>query len=362
MTSVVQLRKGNTIVEGYQSVRLDSSIGGFADRFSVTYSSATGVPVYSGDEVELRLGDAVALRGYVDEDTDEEDPERHDQTLSGRSYLGDLEDCSASLSGRRKRWRDITVGDLARALTADYGITVEELVDSEPIATFALKRSEKIAAAIHRACVLRGLWPMDRGGVLEISRAVRGSTDTVLREGVNIVSIRRKRNLRNRFREYRFAGQSAAVDVTSVRRVDGEEVEVRGQEGIPSIVRRAREVAVEVQDPIVTRTRRLEVVSQGRRRGDLGRRAVLERSVRSGRSDSVVVVTPGWHTVEGEVWRPGTTVLVDHRSLKAWTPLGRAPLLVDSVTLEGNPMQGVKRTTLTLVPPQTYDTEDQVSV
>lgn len=354
--TTVEVRANKARVLGFESFRLDASIEAFATSFQVTYAPSSRVPLRRGDFVQLTLGGTQALEGYVDGSSTRHDAAGYFTTVRGRSRLGDLVDCSATVTGRARSWRNIDVVELARQLTVDYGVRVEQTIADqlEPLASFRLGRTDKIAQAIRKACQMRGLSTLDAGGVLQIGRAVAPGETTTL-EGRALLGLEVEEDWKSRYSHYRFRGQSAARDVTSVRLVDGEEVEVRGQESIADRVRRAREVALEVEDPVVTRLRRLEVVAAGRRRSDLGRRALLERNIRSGRSLTYTATTGSWFTREGKLWRPGMMVLVRYPALEV-----RRTMLVAGVVLEGSAAQGILQSTIRLVPPQTYDTIDQV--
>lgn len=355
--TTVEVRANKQRVLGFETFRLDASHEAFATSFSVTYAPSSRVPLRRGDFVQLLLGGDQVLEGYVDSSRVRHDAGGYVASVAGRSRLGDLVECSASVSGRARSWRNVDLLDLISQLSVDYGVRVEKTTNApiEALASFRLQRTDRIAQAIRRACGLRGLWTLDGGGYLEVGRAVREGATTRLEQGVNLLGLEVVEDWSARYSHYRFRGQSAARDVTSVRLVGGREVEVRGEESVADRVKRAREVATEIEDPVVTRLRRLEVVAQGRRREDLGRRALLERNVRSGKSLTFNATANGWHTLEGKVWRPGMMVFVRYPSLDV-----QRTMLVSGVVLEGNAAAGVLQSSLRLVPPQTYDTIDQV--
>lgn len=342
---------------GFESVMVRQSMDAFASTFELGYSNRASAReseslVLAGDRVRITHSDDDVLEGHVVRDRIQLSAERRVYSAGGVSLLGDLEDCSAGLTGRPRSFRDVTLRSLVDTLVAEYGITVVDNAQaSEPLKSFALKRNEKIAAAIRRACRLRGVWTVDIGGWLELTsgtlerfRGRLGDGDR-LSEGGS-----RQRDWSQRFSRYRFRGQSSFRDVTSIRRTAGEEVESRDGEEIERRVRRAREVAQEVEDPIVTRLRRLEVVAHGKRQRDLGQRAVLERAQRAGRSESYTLPLRGWTAPDGQLWRPNRLIHVRSEDLRVDAEL----LIVDVASTYGvSPAR--YETTLQLVPPEAYE-------
>ncbi len=360
---LVELEVEGQRYRSFVSSKLTRSMDAFADRWEVAFaprenqrSSERLVEV--GNAVKLRMLGIDALEGYVDRDTIDADAKHVSRTASGRSRLGDLVDCSARLTGRSHQLRDISLVDLCRRLCEEYEVEVETvgLEDLEPLSTFTLKRKETIAEAIRRACRLRSVWTQDRGGVLELHRGRREHTRTVLEWGAGrILSMSRSRDWTQRFSHYRFRGQSAWRDVSSIRIAGGEEVEVRGREGYSRQVLRAQQVAQESRDFRMPRLRRLEVVAHGRRERDLGLRARMEQTQRAGRSESYDLEIAGWTTDEGALWRPGMIVQV-RSDLHA---VNAGLMVMGTVQAYGVQGQGGAqlRTLLRLSPPHAFGDE-----
>jgi prophage tail gpP-like protein len=81
----------------------------------------------------------------------------------------------------------------------------------------------------------------------------------------------------------------------------------------------------------------------------MGRRAILERNVRAGHAETLSYEVPGWHTDEGDLWRPNTRVQVVDDWLRV-----EAEMLVARVSLSFGTRPGVHRTRLDLVRPETF--------
>jgi prophage tail gpP-like protein len=359
--SLQLLEQGSAVAEmrGFESVSITSSMGKLATSYQIAYSQRSSdldvdSLVAPGDEVELRLEGEPIVAGYIDREDIKLAATGTSHSVRGRSYLGDLEDCSAFLTGRSQKLRDVALVDIVDALVSDYGIETIYLADDiEAFRTFAIRRSESVGNAVRRACALRGLWATDSGGGLVVSNQARSRAAGTL-TAARIISATRSTDHQKRFSRYRFRGQSAFRDVTSIRDSGGAEIEHRDGEDLDAVTRRAQQIALEVEDPIVTRLRRLEIVAHGRRHGDLGMRALLERQQRSGASDKYTVELGGWTDDEGDLWRINTLVQVDDPTLRV-----NAELLIASVQLNYSTQKC--RAKLTLVPPQTYETAQSLS-
>lgn len=301
--------------------------------FTVEYSPRVAeelepVLIEAGDAVTLRVGDEDLVRGFVDDDVLAYDARSASFQAVGRSMVGDLLDCSAI--HRSRRFRDQTIFEIATALVFDYDLTIQDRAnDRTPIERFAIQEGESIAECLQRAARLRGVVLQDLAGDLVITRTGTERTSTVLERGRNVLSGQRRRSWRSRFSHYHFKGQTRATD---------------DRYGLD-----AAQIGHEIEDREITRTRRLSVVAHADRREDLGRRAVLERNVRAGKSQSLSYEVSGWFTDEGELWRPNTLV----RVVDSWFRV-EAELLVQGVTLAYSTKPAQYRTQLELVRPETF--------
>lgn len=362
----VHVDVGDRRFAGFESARYTQSLNGFAGSFQLRYTDRTTERqsarfIEVGDKVSLRFDGVTAFEtGWVDQDQETAHATDVARVVMGKTAIGDLVECSATLTGRAHKLRSVSVVDICRQLTEDYQIELLtdglDPEDLEPIDLFTLRDGETIAGAIHRACRLRGVHAIDRGGKLALVHIGREKTDTRLVWGDNILSAERRRDWRQRFSHYRFKGQTVVRDLDSIRRTRSGEVALRSERDGTRADRRAPEVAHERRDWRVPRLRRLEVQQQGRRRQDLGIRAELEAAHRSGRSETYVLEVPGWTTAEGDLWRAGIRVpYVEIPPLRAV-----AELIVVSAAIEYGTKPARHRTRLTLVPPQAFHTKQLV--
>lgn len=301
--------------------------------FTLAYSPRVAeqieaVLIEAGDAATLRVGDEDLVRGFVDDDVLSYTAQAAVFQAVGRSMVGDLLDCSAI--HRSRRFRDQTIFEIAMALLADYDLTIQDRAnDLTPIERFAIQEGESIADCLQRAARLRGVVLQDVAGDLVITRTGRERTSTVLERGRNVLTGQRRRSWRNRFSHYHFKGQTRTTD------------DLYGLA--------AAQIGHEIEDREITRTRRLSVVAHADRREDLGRRAVLERNVRAGKSQTLSYEVSGWFTDEGRLWRPNTLV----RVLDPWFQVD-AELLVQAVTLAYSTKPAQYRTQIELIRPETF--------
>lgn len=330
----LELRVEGERVRGFISGSVTQSLDMLASDWRVDYDAS-----YTGDELVLEAGDAVELRvvgrgidelvleGFVDTDEAALDGKRLTRSIVGRSRLGDVVDCSASV--REQKLRNVGILDLASALLDGYAVGAQdESGEDARWPVFKIDVGESIGSAILRASKDRGVIARDDAGTLVFSRAAQQVTATRLVEGDDrVLSWRRTRSHRERFSEYRFlgTGRGETADEPSGRIVNV------------------------ITDKGVTRTRRMTVHTWGAKGEDKTKRAVLERNTRAGRSERVSLVVAGWLTDEGGIWKPNTRVAVKSPTLGI-----DAELLIVRATLEHG--AAVHRTTLELTRPEAYDT------
>lgn len=306
-----------------------------ATTWQLTYSArpderAEPILIEAGDPVTLRVGDEDLVRGFVVEEHTTYDAQRRELSVTGASAVQDAIDCSAVV--RSRVLRDQTLFEIARALVAGYDIRIDDRVqDDTPIERFAVQEGESIADALGRAARLRAAVLQDVGGDIVITRAGGERTATVIDRRTNVLRGSRTMSWRERYSEYRFRGQTKTTDETY-----GTDALYIGQR---------------IMDPGVTRLRRLVVHAHADRREDIGRRAVLERNMRAGRSERLTYEVPGWTDAEDRLWRPNTRV----RVVDDWLGVD-AELLVIGVTHTFAPDR--YRTVLELTRPEAFSELD----
>jgi len=330
VTSRLELRVDGRTLHGFERGEVTASMDRLASTFSLEYfadevEGGGRLVVEAGDPIEVAVDGETISAGHVDDDETDDEPGRVQRKLTGRSKLGDLVDCSAF--SERRAFRDISLIDLATELTQDYGIAIfDETEGVEPFDRWVLTEGTTIAVELQRAAKARGVVLLDQAGDLVLAAAGALETDTRL-PGTIARSKKRVRSWKERFSEY--------VVKSKHRRRDEDT-------GAPTTIREV------ITDEGVSRFRRMVVAANGERQSAVRRRAILERNQRAGRSERITYTVRGWHTDEGDIWRPNMRVAVKDQELG----IG-AVLLVVRTTLKHGPE--THRTELELTRPEAFD-------
>lgn len=281
--------------QGWQGVRLTRSLEHCAGAFELSLSevwpgSSVREVVRAGQRCEVLVGSDTVATGYVDVVDLQVTDKDHEVTVAGRDATADLVDCSAV--ARPGQWRGKRVEQIAAELAAPFGVQVRAEVDTGAVLdSFALQTGEAVFDAIERAARLRALLLVSDGrGGLVITRAGVRRVPGSLVLGKNIISMRVRNDLRDRFSSYTALGQAPANDYFS-------------GEAAASI----RAVAT---DAGVARHRPLVITNDGPdRAASLQQRVRWEANVRAARSLDVEVIVQGWRH-PGGLWEPNSLVSV----------------------------------------------------
>ena len=275
---------------------MDQITNGFSLDLAPDPSSLAKRDVHLGDTCQIKIEGDEVIDGYVDEVTEEDDGERLSLSALGRSKTGDLADCSCYLGeGIPARWRktDIRkiVGDIVEAFDENLEVIVQGDT-GEKVARFAADTGELAADVIQRAAALRGMVAYSVGGTLVLSRAGSQEVTTQLEAGFNCKRIERTESVVERFRLYRFSGQTRASD------------EISGL--------RAGQLRGVVNDPGVARYRPLDLRVDGHTNEDMGKLAIRERNRRAGAGEAIRAYpdSPVMADDGRKAWRPNTLVPV----------------------------------------------------
>jgi prophage tail gpP-like protein len=318
---------------GWLSVTVEKSLDLFAHAFSLRYADKWTIDdepweIFAGEECVLHWESSPIVSGYITRTEHSITGNQYDLTASGRSYTGDLVDCSAIY--KRGKWRNTSLINLASTLCEPFAIAVEDEAGiTRPFKRFELDEGETVHDAIDRACRIRACLPItNNDGSVSIIRSDsldRGTFD--LDYGL-VESRRLMHDEQDRYNVYTFKGQSHADD-------EHHFYNAATKKGF-------------VNDPTVTRYRPLIVLAETESNAeDLGERAVWERNVRAARSDQVEYTLDGITNPDGNPWEPGMRVRVLDTLLKI-----ASTLLVNSVQFQLG-ADGL-HTTLGLVSPETY--------
>jgi len=116
---------------------------------------------------------ARAARGWVDTVDLVADESTHELSIGGRSFTGDLLDCTAFGADERTEWRNNTDRTIIQDIAEQLGIDVDYQAEvGDPLPRFAVENGEKGIEAIQRIAAMRSLLVYDDAdGRLVIARA-----------------------------------------------------------------------------------------------------------------------------------------------------------------------------------------------
>lgn len=331
--NVVGLSVEGTLYRGWKSSTIVDSIEQLARTFRVSYTEdatedGSIVPIEEGDDVQVKIDDDVVISGYVDDSNRQWGLDTRGADVAGRSYAGDIVDCSAAV----QQWRDLDLATIAQDLCDPFGLSVT--VDGSAGANFrkfSTQIGETVHEALNRAAKMRGLLvTTDAEGNIIFTRAGTEKIATVLKRGVNIKNGSVRGTWRDRYSEYTVKAQSAGDDDFF---------------GIPST--QAQHIS---EDTDVSRYRPLIIVAENEDSGsELEDRANWERNTRAGQSRRLSYIVYGWRDDDSALWRSNTLIQVEDE----WLDI-KDELLITSVMFERSLENGTVAT-LELTRPEAFD-------
>lgn len=282
----LELVVGGRKLSGWEAVEVSLSLQAASGTFDVQASGAVPSPLRLGEEVEVRVGGELLIRGHVDQREARGDARSRQLRAGGRDLTADLVDCS-DLS-EPGEWLDIDLQQLVELLARPFGVDVRSLLEEElePFVRFARQPGESVWSMIERACRLRGVLVHSSGdGGLVIERPGRNFADVALIEGRNVLAWAVHENERERFQHYVVRAQVSASD------------EFFGDQ--------AALVEGTADDPGVGRFRPLLVLAEGALAFEGAQdRAQWEASVRAARAQVATCTVRGWRQRPGgRLWR-----------------------------------------------------------
>jgi prophage tail gpP-like protein len=284
--------------------------------------------IAAGEECEVKLGERSVMRGFVDVVEVAVDDRQHEIAVTGRDRTADLVDCSAV--AKSGQWKGAKIEQIAADLAAPFGVgVIAEVNTGAALPSFALQAGETVFEAIERAARVRALLLMaDASGNLVITRAGNRRAATRLVLGENLLSLRIKKDMRDRYSRYTVMGQAPGSDL-----VNGPRVSQMKASATDSEVQRYRPLVLVNDQPDLG--------------GALRDRVRWEASVRASRAIDITATVPGWTYAAGQLWDTNTLVRVDAPQL-----LLEADLLIYQVEFKLDD-QG-QTTTLLMTRPDAY--------
>lgn len=331
MSDVVSLKIGGNLYEGWQDVSIETGLDSLAGAFSLALTERfPDQPelwvIEAGAACEVRIGDDLVITGYVDEGSNDVDPDSHPVQASGRAKTGDIVDCSAIHTPGT--WTNRKLEQIVADLAKPFGVSVTAVADTgAKFAKFSLQQGETAFEAVERLCRMRAVLPTtNAAGVLELRRPGQARAGYELRLGENLLGLRHRRSQRDRFSEYILKGQASG-------------------DGIEGAAARPK---AQAKDAGVKRYRPLVIVnSEQTTQSSLSDRAKWEATVRAGRSREIVATVQGWRAPDGSLYRHDLIVPVVGREVGV-----DDDLLVTNVRFSAGDRG--KRTQLTLAPKEAF--------
>ena len=324
------------IHEGWKQVTVRSSIEELAHSFSVEYSqrwsnSGSPVAINPGDAVQVRIGDTLAVTGYVDDTSEDYDASTHSVSVTGRSKTADLIDCSTVHKGGAIRGKDLR--QVAELLCEPFGITVslsEPGLDIGDAANVQVQDGESVFETLNAIARKEGVLLLtDPAGNLVLSRASSEPKASLeLRTAENIKRGTLRSSHRDRYSSYLLKGQAP------------------GSAALKGVG--AASMKYVTTDDAVARYRPFVIVDSNTTLSRMQQRAAWERNTRAGRALALTYDVQGWTNMYG-LWQPNTLLRVVDTFLGI-----DAELLVTSVDLQRS-LDGGRTARLEVQPRETFD-------
>lgn len=242
--------------------------------------------IQSGAVCQVLIDGVPVITGSVDATPVDYDRSSMRLAVQGRDRTGDLVDSSAIAL----QWIGRSLAQVASQLCKPFGIEVIDLAKADrPFKTYKPGDGESVFEMLDKAARMRGvLLTTDGLGRLVITRVGADKAGDSIELGRNVISASGSFDLRDCFSVYTVKGQQQSGGLD--------------QEQACHVVARAK-------DSRITRHRPLTLLCDGPADNRTAReKAIWERNVRRGRSESVAYTVYGWRQADGELWRPNLLV------------------------------------------------------
>lgn len=276
---------GGQVFEGWKKVSIQKNLESIANQFTIQLHDrfeATGQnwPIKPGVGVKVNIGDERVITGRIEKMSVDYSAGSRAVSVSGRSFPGDLVDCSAMGS----EFTQITLVDLAKQLVEPFGLKVFTSVEDKTIEKFGVKPGESVFEALNRAARLQGFfWISTRFGNIRLTRAARARATSKLVQDANIKSASMTIDESERHSEYIVKGQSQGLpnfNGANAAQVEG----------------RAKDSGIGIYRPLIT-------IAEGSVDQDAAQtRAQWEATNRLARGLDMNVTVEGWRQEDGSLW------------------------------------------------------------
>lgn len=315
-TDAVSINIGNISWQGWEGVQITRSIEQVPASFSMVgtekYPGATGLSkadILPGYPCTISLGCDAVLTGYVDGRDYTLTPDGHDITVTGRSKLEDIVDCSGALPQQQAVGR--TLRSLAKLICDPFGISVSlPDGDTTTIPSISVLLTETVYETLERVARWNAkLLYDDTAGNLVIAGVGSAKHASGFKEGVNVQAVQSTINVAERYTSIAAIWQDTSVLS-------------QGTDTQPLPYVNDQSKAVDKSFPLRAdgkpRYRPLLILAeQGQGQNNLvPQRIQWEMARRWGRSQSVTVTVDSWRDSAGKLWTPNQYADIDLPSCK----------------------------------------------
>lgn len=340
---VVSLVAGGMVYEGFTQVEVTRSLKEMAGKFSLHVSDRfTGGrngpavnqtrAIREGDPCQIFYEGLPVITGNVDAVNPRYAKKQHQVSIHGRSKTGDLCDSSVDDEIPNGEMRDVTLDQVARKATSNFGVGVKVEADvKDRFDQVRVHPGETVHRFLERYARPGAVsLTDDQMGDLRLFQAKPGGVVATLIEGVNIEEASAMLRMDGRHSKYTAKGQDRGSD---------------REFGKPVAQRRAR-----AKDSAVKRYRPLTLLNETKTsKPSAKNRAAWEAAQRAGEGCRAEVKLYSWCSAPGRLWMPGDNVMLISPMLYV-----ERMLTVQSVVLTQS-KKGGTIAKLALVPPEAHN-------
>lgn len=325
---------------GWKSGSVRDSLDFFAGSFDLSLTdnqAGEARTIKRGSPCQVRIGGEPLITGYVNRRRPKYDAKSRSLTISGRSKVADLVDCSLPTQDTGSgQHNSQTLLQLATAIAGRFGIKVRSEVSGlAPMERSVLAPEQTVFEFLEvhaRAAGVR--FVSDPDGNLVISRASTERVATALVLGENIEAGDGDFNETDRFSHYYILGQRASSDESDAE----SDAHISGQ---------AEDLNVRYRPTTINAEGALGGLAEAKRRAE------WQRNVQYGRSRQATYAVSGWRHKDG-LWRKNTNVRVKDEWMGFVGKDGQGEWLMIG-TAEYVMGEKGKQTLLSVMPKEAYD-------
>lgn len=342
----VTLIIANTKWAGWQRVRITRGMetvpAVFELQVTERYPTSGQIDIKPGDPCQVKIGDDLAITGYVDRYAASIAANQHTVRITGRSKSADLVDCAAFVGSPENEIYQIqpgTVLSIVQQVAKGYGIEVKSLAGDGPKinASFLLNLGETPWEVIDRLLRYGQFVAYDMpDGTMVIAQAGKEAHSSGFVQGKNVEAAEVTYSMDQRYSIY--YGYATSFIAATVQ---------EGQMTTPK---------VQVKDEGVPRFRKRIIISENYDDNTnlLERRVKWEMARRMGRSTAIAVNCDSWRDSRGALWAPNHLVQCELPALKA----PKLKWCIGSVTYTRD--ENGQHALVVMMPPEAFQPEPSV--